>query len=306
MSRTRTDGAAAARGSRRSWSVRNGTVALDRPIVMGVVNVTPDSFSDGGCYLDPEDAARRARTLVEEGADVLDVGAESTRPGAERVPGEEEWGRLGPALERIVELDVPVSVDTRKAPVARRALAAGASIVNDVSGLAEDPDLGAAAADAGAGLVLMHMRGTPRTMQDDTEYENLIGEVTASLRESVERARSAGCAADQLVVDPGIGFGKSARGNLRLLARAAEFARAGAPVMVGPSRKSFIGDTLGLPLDERVEATTAACVMALERGARLFRVHDVRAARRALDMAAAIQSSDPETSGRRRGVERQR
>lgn len=278
---------------RRAWTVRGGRVPLDRPVVVGVVNVTPDSFSDGGRYLDPDDAVRRARTLIEEGADVLDVGAESTRPGAEPVPAVEEWDRLAPALERMVDLGVPVSVDTRKAPVARRALDVGAAIVNDVSGLAGDAELGAAAAEAGAGLILMHMRGTPRTMQRDTEYEDLIGEVRESLRESVDRARSAGCSGEQLVVDPGIGFGKSARGNLRLLARAGEFRGAGAPVMVGPSRKSFIGETLGLPVDQRVEATAAACVLALERGARLFRVHDVRQVRRALDMAAAIRSAEP-------------
>lgn len=282
---------------RRRWSVRGGSVSLDRPVVMGVVNVTPDSFSDGGRYLDPGDAAARARRLVEEGADVLDVGAESTRPGAEPVSDEEEWRRLEPALERITELPVPVSVDTRRETTARRALEAGAAIVNDVSGLSSDPGLAELAADSGAGLVLMHMRGTPRDMQDDTEYDDLPGEVLKALRRSVRRARSAGCSRDQLVVDPGIGFGKSARGSLRLLARAGTFTRAGGPVMVGPSRKSFIGETLGLALDERVAATASACVVALERGARLFRVHDVKEVRRALDMAAAIRSADAAGGG---------
>lgn len=280
----------APRAGRREWAVRDGAVSLDRPVVMGVVNVTPDSFSDGGRYLAPGDAAARARRLVEQGADVLDVGAESTRPGAEPVPAEEEWRRLRPALERITELPVPVSVDTRKAVTARRALEAGAAIVNDVSGLGHDPSLAELVAETGAGLVLMHMRGTPRDMQEETEYDDLVGEVLDRLREAVRRARSAGCSAGQLVVDPGIGFGKSARGNLRLLARAGTFGRAGAPVMVGPSRKSFIGETLGLPLEERVEATASACVVGLERGARLFRVHDVQPVRRALDMAAAIRS----------------
>lgn len=277
---------------RRRWSVRGGSVSLDRPVVMGVVNVTPDSFSDGGRHLDPGDAASRARRLVEQGADLLDVGAESTRPGAEPVPTDEEWGRLEPVLERITELPVPVSVDTRRVATARRALEAGAAIVNDVSGLSNDPALAGLVAETGAGLVLMHMRGTPRDMQDDTGYDDLVGEVLEALRRSVGRARSAGCSPEQLVVDPGIGFGKSAGGSLRLLARAGTFSRAGGPVMVGPSRKSFIGETLGLPLDERVEATASACVMALERGARLFRVHDVKAVRRALDMAAAIRAAD--------------
>jgi len=277
---------------RRRWSVRGGSVSLDRPVVMGVVNVTPDSFSDGGRHLDPGDAASRARGLVEQGADLLDVGAESTRPGAEPVPTDEEWRRLEPVLERITELPVPISVDTRRVATARRALEAGAAIVNDVSGLSSDPALAGLVAETGAGLVLMHMRGTPRDMQDDTEYDDLVGEVLEALKRSVGRARSAGCSAEQLVVDPGIGFGKSAGGSLRLLARAGTFSRAGGPVMVGPSRKSFIGETLGLPLDERVEATASACVMALERGARLFRVHDVKAVRRALDMAAAIRAAD--------------
>lgn len=281
-----------ASGTGEEWSVRGGAVALDRPVVVGIVNVTPDSFSDGGRHLDPGEAAARARDLVRQGADVLDVGAESTRPGAEPVAEEEEWRRLAPALERITELPVPVSVDTRRSGTARRALEAGAAIVNDVSGLESDPALAEVVAGSGAGLIVMHMRGTPRAMQEDTEYRDLIGEVLDGLRSSVRRARSAGCSAAQLVVDPGIGFGKSARGSLRLLARAGTFRRAGAPVMVGPSRKSFIGETLDLPLEERVEATAAACVVALERGARLFRVHDVRPVRRALDMAAAIRSSE--------------
>lgn len=282
-------------GGRGSWSVRGTRIPLDRPVVMGVVNVTPDSFSDGGRYLEPEAAGRRARRLVEGGADLLDLGAESTRPGADPVPAEEEWRRLAPALERAIDLPVPVSVDTRTYPVARRALEAGADVVNDVSGLEADARLAELAAESGAGLVLMHMRGTPRTMQRDTEYDDLIGAIVRFLRSAVERARGAGCGPEQLVVDPGIGFGKSAPDSLRLVARAGEFGRAGAPVMVGPSRKSFIGETLGLAVDERVEATAAACVVALERGARLFRVHDVRAVRRALDMAHAIRESGMRT-----------
>ncbi len=296
MTGRREEGAPGARGRRR-WAVRGGSVPLDRPVVAGIVNVTPDSFSDGGRHLEPDDAEARARRLIEHGADVLDLGAESTRPGAEPVPAEEEWRRLAPVLERVADLPVPISVDTRKSSTARRALDTGAAIVNDVSGLRDDPSLAELAAESGCGLVLMHMRGTPRDMQDDTSYDDLVGEVLGRLRDSVGRARSAGCSPEQLVVDPGIGFGKSARGSLRLLARAGIFERAGAPVMVGPSRKSFIGEALGLPLGERVEATAAACVVALERGARLFRVHDVRPARRALDMAAAIRDSDPPGDG---------
>lgn len=286
-------GAVAARAGRTdsragSWSIRGRSLELDRPLVMGVLNVTPDSFSDGGRYLRPEDAIARAGRLAEEGADLLDVGGESTRPGAGAVSAAEEWDRIGPILEALRGLDVPLSVDTTKAEVARRALGAGAAVLNDVSGLRSDPEIGDLAAESGAGLVLMHMRGTPRTMQEDTSYDDLVGSVLAALAEALERALERGCSAEQVVLDPGIGFGKDASGSRTLLARAGVFAVRGRPVLVGPSRKSFIGETLGLPVDERVEATVAACVVALAAGASVFRVHDVAAARRALDMAAAL------------------
>lgn len=286
-------GAVAARAGRTdsragSWSIRGRTLELDRPLVMGVLNVTPDSFSDGGRYLRPEDAIARARRLAEEGADLLDVGGESTRPGAGAVSAVEEWDRIGPVLEALRGLDVPLSVDTTKAEVARRALGAGAAVLNDVSGLRSDPEIGDLAAESGAGLVLMHMRGTPRTMQEDTSYDDLVGSVRDALAKALERALERGCAAEQVVLDPGIGFGKDASGSRTLVARAGDFAVRGRPVLVGPSRKSFIGETLGLPVDERVEATVAACVVALAAGASVFRVHDVAAARRALDMAAAL------------------
>lgn len=274
------------------WRIRGGELTLDRPVVMGVLNVTPDSFFDGGRHLDPDDAVRRARAMVEAGADLVDVGGESTRPGAEPVPAEREWERIGPVLERLADLPAPVSVDTTGAAVAERALEAGAAVLNDVSGLRFSPELAELAADAGAGLVLMHMRGNPRTMQEDTAYADLVGEVRGFLAGALEEALARGCDAEQVVLDPGIGFGKSAGGSLQLVARAGDFAVRGRPVMVGPSRKSFIGDTLGLPVDERVEGTVAACVLALTRGARLFRVHDVLPARRALDLAAAALASE--------------
>lgn len=270
------------------WRIRGRTLSLDRPVVMGVLNVTPDSFSDGGRFLDPGDAVARARTLAEEGADLIDVGGESTRPGAPAVSAEEEWERVGPVLRELEELDVPLSVDTTKSEVARRALDAGAAVLNDVSALRFDAALGGLAAESGAGLVLMHMRGTPRTMQEDTGYGDLMGDVRAELAAALARAREHGCDARQVVLDPGIGFGKSAAGSRRLLARAGEFRVDGRPVLVGPSRKSFIGETLGLPVEERLEATLAACVVALAAGASVFRVHEVQPARRALDMAAAL------------------
>ncbi len=274
------------------WRIRGGSLSLDRPRIMGILNVTPDSFSDGGRHLDPGRAAERARVMVERGADLVDVGAESTRPGARRVPADEEWERLAPVLEALADLPVPVSVDTRKAEVARRAVEAGAAVVNDVSGLRHDGEMPGVAARTGVGLVLMHMRGTPATMQDDTDYDDVMGEVRRALEGSVRIALDAGCGRESLAVDPGIGFGKSAAGSRELIARLGELSALGRPVLVGPSRKSFIGRTLGVPVEERVEGTVAACVMAYERGARIFRVHDVEPVRRALDLAAAIRASD--------------
>lgn len=280
------------------WRVRDAVLSLDRPVVMGVLNVTPDSFSDGGRYLEPGAARERASALVEAGADLVDIGGESTRPGAEPVSAAEEWSRIGPVFEALAELGVPLSVDTTKAEVAGRALDAGASVINDVSGLRFEPRLAELAAEAGAGLVVMHMRGNPRTMQEDVEYGDLVGEIREFLAGALARAVDRGCAPGHVVVDPGIGFGKSAEGNLEILARAGEFSVGGRPVLVGPSRKSFIGATLGLSVEERVEATAAACVMALERGARIFRVHDVRAVRRALDLAAAVRGAGRRADGR--------
>lgn len=281
------------------WQTSRRRIDLSNPVLMGVLNITPDSFSDGGRYLDRESAVRRLDELQEEGADVIDIGGESTRPGSEPVSSEEELGRVLPVIEAAAErVDVAISIDTTKAMVAQAALSAGAEIVNDISGLRFDSRLAGVAAESGAGLVLMHIRGRPRTMQQEIHYDDLLGEVAGELRESVRRATSAGCRNEQLVVDPGIGFGKTAEQNLTLIGQLDRIVQLGYPVLVGPSRKSFIGKTLGLGVDERLEATLAACVMALLRGARVFRVHDVRAARRALDMAEAIttRSSGAELS----------
>ena len=273
----------------RLWRCAGRVLSLDRPCILGIVNLTPDSFSDGGRFPSPEAAVEAALAMEAEGADVIDVGGESTRPGAEPVPADEEIRRVLPFLERAApRLRVPISVDTTKVAVARAALDAGAEIVNDISGLRFEPALADLCAERGAGLVLMHIRGTPRTMQEDPRYEDVVAEVTAELRASVETARARGCADDQLVVDPGIGFGKTADHNLVLLNRLDALAALGRPILVGPSRKSFIGKVLDLPVGERLEGTLAACVVALCRGARCFRVHDVRAARRALDLADAI------------------
>ncbi len=272
----------------RAWRLRGRQLPLDRPLVAGILNVTPDSFSDGGRFFEPGSAIARAWEMVAEGAHLLDVGAESTRPGAEPLGAETEWNRLRPVLEGLQDLPVPISVDTTKLQVAERALEAGASAINDVSGLRGDPRLAELAARNGAGLVVMHMRGTPRTMQDDTHYDDIVGEVRSFLERARRTALEAGCAPGQVAVDPGLGFGKSARGNLELLARLDEIASLGAPVWVGPSRKSFIGHVLDAGPDDRLAGTIAACLAAIRRGAHVVRVHDVRPVREALELTRAI------------------
>lgn len=279
----------AERGSAASWRTARRTFDLEKPVIMGVLNVTPDSFSDGGRFLGGEEVSRRLEDMQAEGVDIVDIGGESTRPGANPVTEEEELSRVMPAIEAATgRFDLPVSIDTTKADVARAALDAGAEVINDISGLRFDPELGELAAKTGAGLVLMHIRGEPRTMQRRVHYEDLMGEIVAELRGSTEQAQAAGCRAEQLVVDPGIGFGKTAEHNLAVINEVDRVVALGYPVLIGPSRKSFIGKTLGLEVGDRLEATIAACVVALLRGARIFRVHDVIEARRALDMAEAI------------------
>ena len=262
--------------------------AFPRPSVLGVVNVTPDSFSDGGQFLVPEAAVAWAMGLLEEGAALVDVGAESTRPGSEGVPADEELQRLEPVLERLV--GVPVSVDTSKAAVARRALALGAVMVNDVTALRGDPELAGVVADGDGYLCLMHMLGEPRTMQDDPRYDDVVSEVKAFLEERLSVAVAAGIPEEHVCLDPGIGFGKTVEHNLELLGRLDELVAIGRPVLVGASRKRFLGRVLGDPaaLTGPLAAGVAAAVLAYERGASLFRVHDVREHVEALTAARAI------------------
>jgi dihydropteroate synthase len=257
---------------------------------MGILNVTPDSFSDGGRFLAFDDAVRQARRMAADGADLLDLGGESTRPGAPEVSADEEAARVVPVLRALRDaVDLPLSVDTRKAAVAAEALAAGAHVVNDVSALG-DPGMADVVAPSGAGLVLMHMRGTPATMQSRTDYADVVEDVAAELVEPLARAEAAGIARGRIVLDPGIGFAKTAEQNLALIASLRRLeARLGRPVLLGPSRKAFIGALLGgVAAAERDAGTVGACVAGLARGARLFRVHDVRAARQALDVAWAV------------------
>jgi dihydropteroate synthase len=273
------------------WTVRGFDIRVDRPIILGVINLTPDSFSDGGSHADAGAALAHAQRLVDDGADLVDVGGESTRPGASAVDATEEWSRIGQVVEGLALRGIPVSIDTTKADVAQRAVDSGAAVLNDVSGLRHDPSLADVAARAGSGLIVMHMRGTPRTMQDDVEYEDLVGEVRDALGHSMQVACDRGCTPEQIVVDPGIGFGKSPAGNLELIAGIGRLLDLGRPVLIGPSRKAFIGAILDVPVEERLEGTIAACTSALARGARLFRVHDVLAVRRALDVAWAIRNA---------------
>jgi dihydropteroate synthase len=260
---------------------------------MGVLNLTPDSFSDGGRFLDPDEAAVRARALADEGADLLDVGGESTRPGAAPVPAEEEIRRVVPVLERLraAGFPVPVSVDTSKGAVARAALAAGAAMVNDVTALA-DPDLARAVAEAGVPVVLMHMRGAPRDMQERAVYGDVAREVREELAGALARAARAGIPAGRVVLDPGIGFAKTAAQSLEVLARLRELGALGRPILVGPSRKSFIGHVSGAAVGDRLPGTLAAVAAAVLGGAAFVRVHDVAAARQAALVAAAIRDAD--------------
>src|SRR3954453_10375237 len=256
--------------------------------VMGVVNVTPDSFSDGGLWLDHDDAIAHGRELVAEGAAILDVGGESTRPGADPVDAEEERRRVVPVLERLRDTGAQLSIDTMKASVARAALCVGATLVNDVSALRSDPELAGVCAEAGCDVCLMHMLGDPRTMQRDPRYDDVVADVKAFLEERLAFAVGAGIAEERILLDPGIGFGKTVEHNLTLLRRLDELAALGRPVVIGTSPKSFLGKLMGRPqARERVAGTLATNVMALERGATVFRVHDVGPTVEALTVASA-------------------
>jgi dihydropteroate synthase len=256
--------------------------------LMGVVNVTPDSFSDGGLYFDPEAAIAHGRELIEAGAEILDVGGESTRPGAEPVGEEEELRRVVPVIRGLSGSQSRISVDTSKAAVAAVALDAGAEIVNDVTALRGDPEMAALCAERGATVVLMHMLGKPRTMQDDPRYKDVVDDVKAFLSERLEAAVASGIAEERVWLDPGIGFGKTVAHNMELLRRLGELRELGRPLVVGTSRKSFIGKVDGSPADQRLGGTVASSVLAAAEGADVLRVHDVAEMRQALAVATAI------------------
>ena len=261
-------------------------------MVMGVLNVTPDSFSDGGLFDDPDDAVKQGLRMAEEGADIVDVGGESTRPGSDEVSIEEEIDRTVPVVRRLAaELDIPISIDTRKSEVARAALDAGAVIVNDVSG-GRDPLTFEVVREAGAGLVLMHMLGEPKTMQEDPHYEDVVRDVREYLGARLDAAVAAGIERERLCVDPGLGFGKTYQHNLELMREIDSFLDLGTPLLVGPSRKSFIGKALGdAPIEERLEGTLAAVAWMAGHGAHIVRVHDVEETVRVLKVVDAIRGA---------------
>jgi dihydropteroate synthase len=264
-------------------------LSLDRPLIMGVVNVTPDSFSDGGRFLDPAAAITHAQQLIDEGADLVDLGAESSRPGAAAVvSAEEELRRLLPVLRGLRDAAVPVSVDTIKPEVMRAALAEGATMINDINAL-RAPGAVAAVAAAGAAVCLMHMQGSPGTMQQQPRYGDVVAEVKAFLLERIGSVCAAGIALERVVVDPGFGFGKTLEHNLVLLRHLREFAVLGVPLLAGWSRKSSLGTITGKPADERLAASIAAALIAAQNGAAILRVHDVAATRDALAVLAAVE-----------------
>jgi len=268
----------------RTWRIGDTTHVLDGdPWLMGILNVTPDSFSDGGEHVLLEAAVDRARAMVDSGAAMIDIGGESTRPGAEPVETAEELRRVLPVVEAVAaEVEVPVSIDTMKAEVARAAVEAGASAVNDVSGLEADPEMVATCVELDVAVVCMHMQGRPRTMQDDPVYEDGVEEVASYLESRLESLVSAGLPAERVVFDPGIGFGKTAADNLQLLSSIDRLHRADRPVLVGHSRKRFLSKLLGRPVEERVAGTIGVAVALAEQGAEIIRVHDVAAVHDAL------------------------
>lgn len=260
--------------------------------VMGILNLTPDSFYDGGRYRTEKEILKRVEQMIEEGADIIDIGGESTRPGSDRVSVEEELRRTIPYLRKIRDLfDIPLSIDTYKAKVAKEAIEAGAEMVNDISGLRFDPEMAEVISSKNASVVLMHIKGTPKNMQDNPFYESLMDEIISYLRKSLEIALKAGIDFDRIVIDPGIGFGKTVEHNLFILKNLEELRILRRPILIGVSRKSFIGKVLNLPVEERLFGSLAATSVAVMNGARIVRCHDVRETRQVVDLVDAILKS---------------
>jgi len=260
-----------------------------RTYIMGILNVTPDSFSNDGIYKDVDKAVRYAEMLAEQGADIIDVGGESTRPGAASITVEEEISRTMPVIKRIAKsIDIPISIDTKKSEVARLSLDNGASMVNDITGLESDEKMARVAAEYGAKVVLMHIKGEPLTMQNNPGYENLIQEIKDKLKRLIQKAEEAGIKKEDIIIDPGLGFGKTVEHNLEILNQLAIFKELGRPIMVGPSRKSFIGKLLGVEPDKRIFGTAASVAIAIKNGADIIRTHDVKEMKQVAILADAI------------------
>jgi dihydropteroate synthase len=277
------------------WLVRDRALSLsERVLLMGVLNVTPDSFSDGGCYQSPEQAITRAFAMADEGADLVDIGGESSRPGSEPISLEEELARVLPVVVKLaLRLPIPISIDTTKAEVARRCLDLGAAIINDISALRHDPGMADIVAQSGAGLVLMHMQGEPATMQDNPSYADVVGEVYEFLRRRRDAAVAAGIARERIAVDPGIGFGKRLADNMQLLARLSDLSSLGQPLVIGPSRKGFVGALLDRPVQKREWGTAAAVAAAVLQGAHIVRVHSVAEMKDVVRVSQAIRAAGP-------------
>ena len=261
-----------------------------RTLLMGILNVTPDSFSDSGLYFNKEKAIAHGLRMVEEGADLLDIGGESTRPSSKPLELEEELRRVIPVIESLIkEVDVPISIDTYKSKVAQKAIEVGAEIINDISGLHFDPDLAQVAAKGNAPLILMHIRGTPETMQKDVHYDSLFSEILQYLKDSIQKAESAGLDPEQIIIDPGIGFGKTLDDNLLIIKNLSEFRVLGKPILLGTSRKSFIGKILNAEVEDRLEGTLSSIAIGVLNGAHIIRCHDVLQAKKAIAVADAIR-----------------
>jgi dihydropteroate synthase len=281
-------------GRATAWQLRTRTLALPRrPLVMGILNVTPDSFSDGGKFASPGAAIDHALQLADAGADILDIGGESTRPYSQSVAAETELARVMPVIESLVpRLSIPISIDTSKALVARAALDAGAEIINDVTALAGDEQMLALASESGAGVCVMHMRGTPQTMQDDPTYDDVVGEVCAFLRDRRDTLVAAGIARERIALDPGVGFGKTNEHNRALCAACYRLHELGCPVLVGPSRKAFIGKLIGDKQADRTAGTIGVVLSLAAQGVQIVRVHDVAAVRQSLALFEATGGFD--------------
>jgi dihydropteroate synthase len=271
---------------------RDLVLSLDRTLLMGVLNVTPDSFSDGGLWFEADDAVAHGREMVEHGAAIIDVGGESTRPGASPVPTSEELRRVLPVVESLASSGVPISIDTRKPEVAARAVAAGATIINDTAGEEADPEMDDVVLETGAAIVVMHSRGSPTTMRSLTDYPNVAADVAGWLDKRVRALVTKGVSAESIAVDPGIGFAKSPEQSLQLLKELDAILALGQPVVVGTSRKSFIGAVLDLPEDQRLEGTAASVAWAVSKGAHVMRVHDVAAMARVVRVTEAIRDAE--------------